>query len=82
MPRVYNDEEIDEEDEQSDASKRLAAVTEQVNKALEDALQVTQNASRYLPWLLIVGTASTVIAAAAIAYGVVALLLHTPPAAP
>lgn len=84
MSPVYDDEETEGGDGtgQSDASRRLIIATQKSNRALEDAMQATLNASRYLPWLLIVATASTVIAAAAVAYGVVAYLLHAPQSLP
>jgi len=84
MSPVYDDEEIEDEtgSGQTDASRRLIAATHDANQALEDAMQATLNTSRYLPWLLIVAAASTVIAAAAIAYGVVAYLLHAPQSVP
>ncbi len=80
MSPVYDDEEIEDEigAGQTGASRRLIAATQEANQALGDAMQATLNTSRYLPWLLIVAAASTVIAAAAVAYGVVAYLLHAP----
>jgi predicted lysophospholipase L1 biosynthesis ABC-type transport system permease subunit len=84
MSPVYDDEETEDENGagQTDASRRLVAATQDANQALEDAMQATLKTSRYLPWLLIVAAVSMVIAAAAIAYGVVAYLLHAPQSVP
>lgn len=84
MPHVYNDEEFDDDDSAggSDASRRLATATQNVNLALGDALEATQRASRLLPRLLIVAAIAAGVAAVAIVYGVVAYLLHAPAPAP
>jgi hypothetical protein len=84
MSSIYDEEETEGEDGagQSDASRRLIDATQEANQALEDAMRATLNTSRYLPWLLIAAAASTVIAAAAVAYGVVAYLLHAPQSVP
>lgn len=84
MSPVYDDEEHEGGDGtgQSDASRRLIIATQESNRALEHAMRATLNTSRYLPWLLIVAAASTVIAAATVAFGVVSYLTHAPQSVP
>jgi predicted lysophospholipase L1 biosynthesis ABC-type transport system permease subunit len=84
MSSIYDDEEAEGEDGtgQSEASRRLADATQRANQALEDALRATLGVSRYLPWLLIGAAGAAVIAAAAVAYAVVAYLQQAPQALP
>jgi hypothetical protein len=84
MSSIYDEEEAEGEDGtgQSEASRRLTDATQRANQALEDALRATLGVSRYLPWLLIAAAGCAVIAAAAVAYGVVAYLQHAPQSLP
>ena len=73
MAPIYDDDEFEDEDDdgQSPASRRMIAATQAANQALEDAMQVSLNASRYLRWLVIAAAAAGVIAGAAVTYGAV-----------
>jgi hypothetical protein len=86
MAPIYDDEEFEDEDDDGDgkspASRRMIAATQAANQALEDAMQATLNASRYLPWLVIAAALAAVIAAAAVTYGGFSPLAHTPPGVP
>jgi hypothetical protein len=86
MAPIYDDEELEDEDDDGDgkspASRRMIAATQAANQALEDAMQATLNASRYLRWLVIAAAAAAVIAGAAVTYGAVSSPVHPPQSAP
>ncbi len=86
MAPIYDDEEFEDEDDDGDgkspASRRMIAAKQAANQALEDAMQATLNASRYLPWLVIAAAAAAVIAAAAVTYGGLSSLAHPPQSVP
>jgi hypothetical protein len=86
MAPIYDEEEFEDEDEEgggkSPASRRMIDATLAANQALEDAMQATLNASRYLPWLVIAAAAAAVIAAAAVTYGGFSSVVHAPPSVP
>ena len=80
MAPIYDDDEFEDEDDdgdgQSPASRRMVAATQAANQALEDAMQASLNAARYLRWLVIAGAAAAVIAGAAVTYGAVTSPVH------
>jgi hypothetical protein len=80
MAPIYDDEEFEDEDDDGDgkspASRRMIAAKQAANQALEDAMQATLNASRYLRWLVIAAAAAAVIAGAVVTYGAVTSPAH------